>query len=66
MIIFSPEKGSKTSCKFYYYFKHPHLSIANYNFKLLSLNARGIRDFHKRKGLAHATGVHERNTVPMH
>jgi len=23
--------------------------MANYNFKLLSLNARGIRDFHKRK-----------------
>jgi len=23
--------------------------MANFNFKLLSLNARGIRDFHKRK-----------------
>ena len=27
------------------------MSIANYNFKLLSLNARGIRDFHKRKAI---------------
>ena len=25
--------------------------MANYNFKLLSLNARGIRDFHKRKAI---------------
>ena len=25
------------------------LKMVNFNFKLLSLNARGIRDFHKRK-----------------
>ena len=27
--------------------------MATFNFKLLSLNARGIRDFHKRKAVLH-------------